>query len=96
MNVSLIIFLTLAYVVFVLASFVWLVGNVEDVLEQEYPKLIDKKWKRLLWLISCLLFIPYLVTMTGFPVYVIGEIRRFFSPAAKENKEKHEKKEDCK
>lgn len=41
--------------------------------------LIDKRWKRIRWLLSCLLFIPYLITMAGFPRFVIGEVRKFLS-----------------
>jgi hypothetical protein len=45
-----------------------------------HPKyLTDKKWKRVLWLISCFVFIPVIVFIVQMPFYVFGEIKKFIT-----------------
>lgn len=67
-----------AYLALVLFSFLYLTSLALE-LKEKHPWLIDRRWKRILWLLSCLLFIPYLVTMAGFPRFVIEEVRKFLS-----------------
>ncbi|MDA8091928.1 MAG: hypothetical protein M0Z52_12290 [Actinomycetota bacterium] len=83
------------YFAMVIFSFLYLTG-LQFVIEEKHPRLIDKRWKRILWLMSCLLFIPYLITMAGFPSYLVREGRRFLSQNQKEDKKKQDKKEDYK
>ena len=74
-----------AYLAMVIFSFLYLTGlSLEP--EEKHPKLIDKKWKRVLWLISCALFVPYLLTLAGLPSFLIEEIRKFISEGRKKNR----------
>ncbi len=72
------------YSAMVLVSFLFLTSMTAQ-LEEKYPWLMDKGWKRILWLLSCLMFIPYLVLMAGFPSFLIEELKKFLS-RTKENK----------
>ena len=74
------------YIAMVIFSFLLLVGLAMD-FEQKHPSLINKKWKKVLWLLSCLFFIPYLVFISGFPSFFKEATKRFFS-IGKENKDK--------
>lgn len=66
------------YIAMVLFSFLFLTAFGPE-LAEKHPQLMDKGWKRVLWLLSCLLFIPYIVIMAGFPSFLIGELRKFLS-----------------
>ena len=83
------------YLGLVFMSFLYLTGMVLDY-ELHHPPLVNKKWKRVLWLLSCLLFIPLVVFMAGLPGYIVSELKRFFSIRRPENGEKHDTKGDCK
>lgn len=72
-------FIIMAYVVFVLASFAWLAGPIEDVFRERYPKLIDKKWKRILWLLSCFIFMPFSASLLWLYSIIADDVKRFIS-----------------
>ena len=74
-----IIFIVIAYVIFVLASLAWLLGPIEDVFEERYPKLIEGRWKRILWLLSCLLFIPFPASLLWLYSIIADDVKRFIS-----------------
>ncbi|MDA8170660.1 MAG: hypothetical protein M0Z48_02380 [Nitrospiraceae bacterium] len=59
---------------------------MSEKLEERHPRLIDKRWKRVIWLGSSLLLIPYLVLAEP-PAFVAEEVRWFLS-GAKEGKGK--------
>lgn len=41
------------------------------------PWLINKKWKRALWIASCFMFVPLLVIVFRLPRFIFSEIRDF-------------------
>jgi hypothetical protein len=45
--------------------------------ELKHPSLIDRKWKRVLWLASCLVFIPVVIMIIKIPFFVIDEVKKF-------------------
>lgn len=59
-----------------LLSFLMLTGIVRE-FEQKYPLLVNRKWKRMLWLISCLLFIPLFIVWVKLPFFILDEIKTF-------------------
>jgi len=59
-----------------LLSFLMLTGIVRE-FEQKYPLLVNRRWKRMLWLISCLLFIPLFIVWMKFPFFILDEMRAF-------------------
>ncbi|MDA8090117.1 MAG: hypothetical protein M0Z61_07835 [Nitrospiraceae bacterium] len=46
---------------------------------EKHPRLVDRTWKKVLWALSCLLFIPYLAYMTTVPSFLADEAKRFLS-----------------
>ncbi|MDA8089308.1 MAG: hypothetical protein M0Z61_03665 [Nitrospiraceae bacterium] len=42
------------------------------------PQLVNKRWERVLWLLSSFFFIPYMI-LAGTPSFVAGEVRWFLS-----------------
>jgi len=75
----------IAYFSMVLISLLMLTGIARE-LEQKRPSLINKRWERILWLISCLLFIPALSTAVRIPSFVLGELREFIASGNNEGK----------
>lgn len=59
-----------------LLSFLMLTDIIRE-FEQKYPSLVNRRWKRMLWLISCLLFIPLVIVWVKFPFFILDEIRAF-------------------
>jgi hypothetical protein len=53
-----------------------LTGIVRE-FEQKHPFLVNRRWKRMLWLISCLFFIPLFIVWVKFPFFILDEIRAF-------------------
>jgi hypothetical protein len=67
------------YPLFLIASFFAL-----TVLPKEFarnPWLIDRKWKRVLWVVSCLFFVPFMVIFFTIPRFIFSEIRGFITGA---------------
>ena len=64
------------YLAIVLFSFLFLTSMTAE-LEEKHPRFMDKRWKRILWLLSCLLSIPYFVLMAGLPAFLTKEAKRF-------------------
>ena len=46
---------------------------------EKHPRLVDRTWKKVLWSLSCLLFIPYMVYLTTVPSFLAEEAKRFLS-----------------
>jgi hypothetical protein len=46
---------------------------MEEDIKKKYPSLIDKRWKRILWILSCLFFIPILLI----PCFALDAIKEF-------------------
>ena len=46
---------------------------------EKHHRLVDRTWKKVLWALSCLLFIPYLAYMTTVPSFLAGWAKRFLS-----------------
>ncbi len=78
---------TIAYLSAVLMSFL-LLTTMAGIFEEKYPSVMDKRWKKKLWLASCFLFIPVLFFLALFPSFIIGEFRKFLADGKdKERKE---------
>ena len=41
------------------------------------PWLVNKKWKRILWVLSCFIMLPLVVVILRIPYFVVQEIKRF-------------------
>jgi len=68
-------YLIFVYLMFVLLSFLFLTGLYND-FRLRRPHLIDRQWKRVLWLISCLAFIPIFIFMIVLPSFLLSELKR--------------------
>jgi hypothetical protein len=67
--------LLLAYAGLVLMSIM-----VLTVIPKEFermPWLVNKKWKRVLWLLSCFILLPPAVVILRLPFFVVQEINKF-------------------
>jgi len=82
----LIIFTILGYPFWVMVSF-FILSRMSEDMKEKCPSLIDKRWKRVLWLLSCLLFIPLLLI----PISVLGAVKEFIT--GEEDKDKKTPKE---
>jgi hypothetical protein len=71
------------YLSWVLASFFILPRLTED-LRSKCPSLMDKRWKRILWLLSCLLLIPIFLI----PLTALDAVKEFISGEEERRKEK--------
>lgn len=60
------------YFGWVMISF-FLLSRMADEIKEKHPSLIDKQWKRVLWLLSSLLFIPILII----PCFALNAIKEF-------------------
>lgn len=69
-----IIMIAAGYLLGVVLSFVALT-RIEDDLKQRCPSLMDRRWKRILWLLSCLLFIPLFLIL----LFVLDIVKEFIS-----------------
>jgi hypothetical protein len=69
-------YLIFFYLMFVLLSFLVLTGLYDD-FRRRMPYMADKRWKRILWLTSCLAFIPLIIFLVQLPFFVLGEMKRF-------------------
>lgn len=58
----------------------FLLSRMEEDIRKKWPSLIDKRWKRVLWLLSCLLFIPILII----PCFALDAIKEFLTGDKKE------------
>ncbi len=63
------------YLSVVLMSFLMLTGLYND-FRLRRPYLVDKKWERILWLISCFAFIPLAGFFVKLPSFFFGEIKK--------------------
>lgn len=68
------IYLAIIYFCWVIMS-VFILARIAEDISKKYPSFMDKRWKRILWLLSCLLFIPLLLI----PLFVLEMIREFIS-----------------
>ncbi len=64
------------YFSIVIISMLTLKGVVRE-FEKKNPSLINRRWKRILWVISCLMFIPLFIMATKIPGFMLNEIREF-------------------
>lgn len=55
-----------------------MLGALAMKLEADHPGLIDKRWKRVLWILSSFLLIPHLILMEP-PAFILEEIRWFLN-----------------
>lgn len=69
------IYLT-TYFPMLLISLLMLKG-VSREFEKKNTSLINRRWKRILWLIGCLLFIPLFIMAAKIPGFILNEIREF-------------------
>ena len=67
--------LVTTYGIFVLMS--WLALTILPKEFERQPWLFDRKWKRALWTLSCLFFLPGLITIVKLPCFAFGEIKSF-------------------
>lgn len=78
------------YFILVLISLLT-VNTVAREFEKKRPSLIDRKWKRVLWFLSCLIFVPVFVMTVNIPVFILGEVKEFVAEYKKlEGQEKRE------
>lgn len=73
---KIVVYLIIYFSMFLL-SFLMLTSIVSEC-EQKYPSLVNRWWKRMLWLINCLFFIPLCIVFINFPSFILGEIKTFF------------------
>ncbi len=66
----------------------FMISSMAGDLEERHPSFIDKRWKRVLWLLSSIFFIPILALI---PYFAIQAIKEFIS--GDEGKEKRSKDE---
>lgn len=69
------VFILTGYLMSVWISFV-ILDYAADNLKKRYPSLINKRCKRALWLLSCLLFLPIIII---FPFNMIKTMINFIS-----------------
>lgn len=69
-----IILITIMYLVWVMVSF-FILDRIAEDLRGKHPSLIDKHWKRILWLLGCFLFIPILMI----PCLALEAVKEFIS-----------------
>jgi hypothetical protein len=74
-KIGFLFFWTVVYLSLVLISILILTDIPREF--EKNPKLINKKWKRILWTLSCLLFAPILMIAMIWPLFVGSEIRNF-------------------
>lgn len=74
-KIGFLFFWTVVYLGLVLISILILTDIPREF--EKNLKLINKKWKRILWTLSCLLFTPMLMTAMKGPLFVCNEIRNF-------------------
>lgn len=74
-RLTLSIFIGITYVVFVWLSIETMTSIPEEF--ERNPWLIDKKWKRALWIISCLIYTPLWILASRAPRYLFSEIKDF-------------------
>ena len=72
------IFYFAGYGLMILGSLFVLTSLTGD-LEQKSPWLTDRKWKRVVWLLSCLVGIPLIITTVKFPSLLLNELKEFLS-----------------
>jgi len=91
-RMAIIVFVVIIYVVFVWLSIEGMISVLEEF--EHNPWLIDRRWKRALWIISCLIFTPLLILASRAPRYLFSEIKDFIigSNAACEENDNHEEK----
>jgi hypothetical protein len=65
-------FIIMIYLGWVLISFLILLPLSEEIKER-HPSFMDKYWKRVLWVLSCLIFFPLFFTL----IFVIELVREF-------------------
>ncbi|MFZ6016353.1 MAG: hypothetical protein ACOYU0_01820 [Nitrospirota bacterium] len=53
-----------------------MLSRIADEIKQKYPSLMDKPWKRRLWILSCFLFVPMLFAI---PYLAIDAVKEFIS-----------------
>ena len=58
---------------------------ISEKVEEKHPRLIDKRWKRVIWLLSCFPLASLLV-MVETPSFIIEEVRWFLSMGKKADK----------
>lgn len=65
-----------AYLIFLMLSF-FILKILRRELKEKMQYLIDKKWKRVLWLGSCFLFVPFLIGIMRLSFVIFEETRDF-------------------
>jgi hypothetical protein len=73
------IFLAYAWIVYFSST---MLPAISERIEERYPCLIDKRWKRVIWLLSRPLLLPYLV-LAGRPSFATEEVRWFLRERGK-------------
>ncbi len=73
----------------IILAYVWIVyfssttlPAVSEGIAERHPSLIDKRWKRVIWLSNCLLLLPYVV-LAGRPSFATEEVRWFLRERGK-------------
>ncbi|MEW6481578.1 MAG: hypothetical protein AB1397_00985 [bacterium] len=75
MKLSTVITIVIGYLGWVIISF-FMLNRMADEIRLKAPSLIDKRWKRILWVLSCFLFVPIVV---GIPYFAIDAVKEFIS-----------------
>jgi len=70
---------SLIYALTILLS-VYILTDVPEELEHN-PGLINRKWKRALWVMGCLVFLPILIVASRGPRSICREIKEFIIAA---------------
>ncbi|MDA8090279.1 MAG: hypothetical protein M0Z61_08690 [Nitrospiraceae bacterium] len=73
------------YIFFVFLAFFWVLMGFSQLLCEKYPRLINRKWKRVLWLLSCFLLIPLPASLLGVYSFISEEIKDFINWDEDEN-----------
>lgn len=81
MKIITILSIIIIYFGWAIISF-FLLSHMEEDIRKKYPSLINKRWKRILWLLSRLFFIPILII----PFFALDSIKEFLEG---KNKEKY-------
>jgi hypothetical protein len=70
-------FLLILYLFLVTISIFSVTGPLLYDFQKKRPYLVDKRWKRMAWLLSCLFLIPAGIILLSIPLFIFNEIKAF-------------------
>lgn len=79
------IFYFAGYVLMIMGA-AFVLPSVTGDFEQKSPWLTDRKWKRIVWLLSCIVGIPLIISTVKFPFLLLNELKEFLGKESGSNR----------